>query len=403
MNTSKKIDFLDQTVFYYKRSFFDENTISLPYFEKPIVSILIPIYNNIEYTINCLYSLSINIVNIPYEIIIINDNSTDDSQEYLSKIKNLKMINNTVNQGFLKNINLGIQKSDSEFILIFNNDILVFPNFLEKLFDVFNTQKNIGAVGPMLLFEDLTLQEAGAYLDSNAEVTNIGRQKNPIEPNYNFYNEVDYCSGCCLLTRRILPDGTIAFLDELYLPAYYEETDLCMRLKNHYNLKIIYQPLSKVIHFESISYSEKKQAALTINKEKFRSKWEKELKKIEKERNDYFNKTYLFLEVHNENQSVIEKLTELNDNSKLIYCSNKSFNNMTPKHKTIQSKGIEVIYSFKKANSKRVGLKRKLKPSLKYSNEIILLYENLSFQYFYYYLVLNLLFLKKKIKLKKIL
>ena len=77
---------------FYPIDFFKENTIRFHDTKSPRVSIIIPVFNEVIYTLNCLYSLQENIQDIDYEIIVINDNSTDDTQKFLSQIPNLKII-----------------------------------------------------------------------------------------------------------------------------------------------------------------------------------------------------------------------------------------------------------------------------------------------------------------------
>lgn len=244
--------------------------------DHPEVSIIIPVYNELRYTLNCLYTIENNDKQIIKEIIIINDNSTDESYDYLSKIENITLINNTENLGFLKNINLGIKNAKGKYIYILNNDTEVQQNYLKTLLEVFKVKINVGAVGSKMIFSNNTLQEAGCLIFKDCEIVNLGRFDSIDNPKYNFLRKVDYSSGCSLLFERLNETKMLNLLDEEFLPAYYEETDLCQRLKYDQDLDIYYQPKSEILHFENISYTGEniaKTLLLEKNLKKFKERW----------------------------------------------------------------------------------------------------------------------------------
>jgi len=258
---------------FYPRDFFDGGKISLRHFEKPRVSIIIPVYNQLTYTLNCIYSLVQSIEEISYEIILVDDCSTDETAEALSQATNLYYLRNETNQGFLRNINRGLQTSRGEYVLLMNNDILVYPRFLEAMVQTFERDKTVGAVGGMVLYPNLLIHEAGGYFNRHGKATMWGRGESPTDPEFNFVKVVDYCSGCCLLIRRLMPDGELAQLDSVYAPAYYEDSDFCLRLKAHFGLNTVFQPEAKLIHFESVSYSEKRKNLIAVNEQTFLARW----------------------------------------------------------------------------------------------------------------------------------
>lgn len=240
------------------------------------VSIIIPVYNQIEYTLNCLYTIEQFDKDIAKEIIIINDNSTDDTLQYLNNIIGITVINTIENLGFLRNINKGITEAKGKYVYLLNNDVEVQEKYLSSLLDVFETKENVGAVGSKMVFADNTLQEAGCLIFKDSEIVNLGRFDAIDVPKFNYLRKVDYCSGCSLLFRRIDANGKLNLLDEAFIPAYYEETDFCQRLKYEQKLDIYYQPKSEIIHFENISYTGKysgKALLLDKNREIFRSRW----------------------------------------------------------------------------------------------------------------------------------
>jgi len=245
---------------------------------EPEVSIIIPVYDQIRYTLNCLYTIEQYDKDISKEIIIINDNSSDETLQYLTNIDGITIINNSENLGFLRNVNKGISSSKGKFVYLLNNDVEVQERYLSCLLEVFETKENVGAVGSKMVFADNTLQEAGCLIFKNTEIVNLGRCDAIDAPKFNYVRKVDYCSGCSLLFRRIDANGNLNLLDEAFLPAYYEETDFCQRLKYEQKLDVYYQPHSEIIHFENISYTGKdsgKEILLQKNREIFMSRWDK--------------------------------------------------------------------------------------------------------------------------------
>lgn len=259
---------------FFKNYNFDFNKSNVD----PEVSIIIPVYNQIRYTLNCLYTIEQYDKDIPKEIIIINDNSTDDTLHYLDNIKGITVINNSENLGFLRNVNKGITAAKGKYVYLLNNDVEVQEKYLSSLLEVFETKEKVGAVGSKMVFADNTLQEAGCLIFKDSEIVNLGRCDAIDASKFNYLRKVDYCSGCSLLFKRKDINGKLNLLDEAFLPAYYEETDFCQRLKYEQNLDIYYQPKSEIIHFENISYTGKdsgKEVLLQKNREVFMSRWDK--------------------------------------------------------------------------------------------------------------------------------
>lgn len=259
--------------------------------ETPIVSIIIPFYNQEKFTWNCLIHLNQNLSNkYPFEIILVDDNSTEEND--FSLIEGIKIIKNETNLGFLKNINKGIKAAKGSYIYILNNDTAVEKNFLDELFYVFENYNDVGAVGSKLLNANGTLQEAGSVFLKNFDIHQIVRNKEPNDPEVNYIYQVDYCSGCSLLFKKFKDDKiSLNLLDETFVPAYFEETDFCFDLKYNQSKKIYYTPFSKVLHYNGVSYNgktnstkeslQRKELLFKTNKEKFWNKWQNEIEIIE--------------------------------------------------------------------------------------------------------------------------
>ncbi len=252
-----------------------KDNFNFAYFENPEVSILIPVYNHYQQTVDCLYSILENVKNISYEVILIDDCSCDATCNIQKRIKGINVIRNSVNLGFLRNCNNAAQYAKGKYIWLLNNDTQILPNALESLIEVFKKKEDAGVVGSKLVYPNLILQEAGGIVYNNGESANFGRLMNKDSLEYNYLKEVDYCTGASILVKKTLWDEVKGF-DETFIPAYYEDTDLCFEARK-LGFKVYYQPRSEVIHLETVTMKDSIYGLISQNRVKFVKKWEKEL------------------------------------------------------------------------------------------------------------------------------
>ncbi|MGD1921636.1 MAG: glycosyltransferase, partial [Pleurocapsa sp.] len=258
-----------------------EDFLQLPCHPSPVVSIIIPVYNQIDYTSKCLRSIAEQIpAALEIEVIVVNDCSTDNTAAILDQVRGLKRIDSQENLGFLHSCNRGVQAASGEYIYFLNNDTELRPQALEHLLSVFEQDSEVGAVGSKLIYPDGSLQEAGGIVFQNASAWNFGTKENVAAPQYNYLRPVDYCSGASLLVKRTVFAALTGF-DTNFSPAYYEDTDLCFAIRHQLGLKIMYQPKSEVIHHEGISCGTRLDSPVkryqSINQAKFAQKWAAEL------------------------------------------------------------------------------------------------------------------------------
>ena len=151
---------------------------------------------------------------------------------------------------------------------------------MKSLVDVFYNYENVGIVGSKLIYPDSKLQEAGGIIWNDVSGWNFGRNDEPEKPEYNYVRETDYVSGACLMIKTKLWKKLNGF-DELFIPAYYEDTDLAFRVREA-GYKVMYQPQSVVTHFEGISNGKELSEGLkkyqVTNAKKFKKRWDNTLK-----------------------------------------------------------------------------------------------------------------------------
>lgn len=225
--------------------------IKLKTSDEPLVSVIIPIYGKIDYTLNCLASIAENPPQVSFEVIIIDDRSPDNSVEVLSHVKDLRLIENGANKGFIRSCNLGAKAAWGEYLYFLNNDTKVTSGWMDELVRTFHDFPGTGLVGSKLVYPDGRLQEAGGIIWQDGSAWNFGRLQDPRLPVFNYVREVDYCSGASVVVPKSIYDELDGF-DEHYLPAYCEDSDLALKIRDA-GYRVIYQPLSTVIHYEGIT------------------------------------------------------------------------------------------------------------------------------------------------------
>jgi len=239
------------------------------------VSILIPVHNKFEYTYHCLASIFLQGNKCSYEIIIIDDCSTDQTKEIKNIIENVKVISNQENLGFLRSCNKAAKVAKGKYIVLLNNDTEVCFGWLDELFDVFKRFKKVGAVGAKLINADASLQEAGGIIWDNGQPWNLGRNENSFSPEWNYVRKCDYLSGAALMISAEAWRQVDGLSDE-FAPCYYEDTDLAFKLREK-GYSTLYCPHAEVIHFEGVSHGKDTSSGLKrfqlINAPKFASKW----------------------------------------------------------------------------------------------------------------------------------
>lgn len=242
---------------------------------QPEVSIVVPVHDQWARTAACLASIAADPTAIGYEVVVVDDASTDDTVAMLPAVTGVVRVRLERNVGFVDAVNAGIERARGRYVVLLNNDTEVRPGWLDALVSTVESDPRIGVVGAKLVYPDGRLQEAGGIIWSDASGHNYGRDQDPADPRYDFVRDVDYCSGACLLVRAELLALT-GGLDRRFRPAYYEDTDLCFAARRH-GYRVVYQPAAEVCHFEGASHgtdvSSGTKRYQEVNRHVFAEKW----------------------------------------------------------------------------------------------------------------------------------
>lgn len=213
------------------------------------VWIIVLNWNGRELLEECLSSIKEKTEYPYFHVLVIDNGSTDGSIEM---IKNhfpwVELITNKRNVGLVKARNQGIKfvfNRKADFILFLDNDTKIIQReWLTRMIEFADHNCKIGIVGCKLVFPDMRIQHAGAYVDITG-----GGHYGLWEANHTKYREVkevDYVCGATFLIKRGVIDK-IGLFDELFSPTYFEEADYCIRARKA-GFKVVYYPEVTIVH-----------------------------------------------------------------------------------------------------------------------------------------------------------
>lgn len=261
---------------YVLEAFLDSGEhLSLQSDSEPVISVLIIAWNSAYFTLKCLRALDAEMRRPdapPFEVIVFDNASTDRTAELLAVADGVRVINSATNVGFLLGCNEGAVHARGEALLLLNSDAFVRPDALRCALEALRCGPDVGAVGGRLVLTDGFLQEAGSIVWSDASTFGYCRNMPAESGEAMFRREVDYCSGAFLLTP-LTTWRALGGFDVSFAPAYYEEVDYCLRLRDQ-GLSVLYEPRACVDHYEFGSERKNGDAELQsiINQKKLRAK-----------------------------------------------------------------------------------------------------------------------------------
>lgn len=249
---------------------------------QPLVSVIIPVYNNVKLTLECMASIEQHMPQaMAVEIIVADDASSDETQALLSAVQHIRYVRGDENLGFLRNCNRAMTHVSGKFTVYLNNDVQVTAGWLDALVATFDEFENVGAVGPKFVYPSGHLQEAGATLAPDGVATMIGFGEHPDVARFNYTRRVDYVSGACLMAPTELLKRVGGFSEE-FLPCYCEDSDLCLSIRAD-GYEIYYNPQATIIHHLSkttaATDNDFKMACISKNVSVLNRKWSTSLER----------------------------------------------------------------------------------------------------------------------------
>jgi len=227
----------------------------------PVLSICIVNLNAAVYLSACLDSIPSAAAGLSYEVILVDNGSSDNSIEILRKYyPSVQIIHNDRNLGYTLPMNQALRQGIGDYLIQLNPDTLCHPGALRNLYEFMQSNPNVGICSPKVLNRDGTLQRqcrrsAARPWDVISYFSGLWK----LFPNDPFYGrylityrgddeifEVEAVSGSCMVIRREVIDQ-IGYLDEVYF-AYQEDTDFCFRAGKA-GWKIFYYPRGVITHF----------------------------------------------------------------------------------------------------------------------------------------------------------
>jgi len=254
----------------------------------PLISIIILNYNSQDYLAKCFVSLKKSLNNINYQLIIVDNNSGDNSISLAKKneLKNTQYILLKDNHGFAKGNNFGLKKIDHpKYVLFLNPDTILQKNTIKKMLNFFEKRPQVSAATC-----DVILAKTGkTQLESHRGFPNpwntfwhfFGFGLPRLFPKSKIFNgyflghldyskiqQIDCCVGAFLMIKKEVGD-TIGWWNEKYY-FYGEDLDFCYKLKQH-NFKLFFYPYTKIIHYQGISsgilsHTQKKSTNTRLNR-----------------------------------------------------------------------------------------------------------------------------------------
>lgn len=247
---SPKAEFDERASIAFKKFLTSSARLRFPDEKAPQISIILIFYNQAHLSLLCLQSI-LQYADTPYQLIIIDNCSSDGTDQLLDRIENADIERNQENLGFVRAVNQAAELATGKTILLLNNDALLEKQTLSNALACIEADRGIGAVGAKIKLLDGRLQEAGSIIFSDGACLGYGRGQPADNPEFMFQRDVDYCSGAFLLFRRETFTDLGGF-DEDFAPAYYEESDFCIRLREQ-GLRIVYNPAVQITHYEFAS------------------------------------------------------------------------------------------------------------------------------------------------------
>lgn len=254
-----------------------------------LLTIVIPIFNQWRYTANCLASIfQSNFQKELYDIVMVDNASTDVTPEFLSYLLEQEMISkvlaNEKNKDYLLGANQGWKEAKTPYCLLLNNDIILHKNALEYMMYAFSKDPKIGIVGGIQVSENRpprmakTLFYRGEEVDKHEDLRYLVDMTQDEVDSY--FVEVETTGFCCAIVKRELWEK-IGYFDERFCPSMSEQEDYNLRAREA-GFKVVVVPKARYVHFVGVTTTgniDFYQKVLRRNRALFLDKWGEKLRK----------------------------------------------------------------------------------------------------------------------------
>ena len=253
----------------------------------PLISVIIPNKDHTDDLDICLKSLCEKSSYKNFEVIIVENNSTEkETFEYYEALTqkhgNIKIVTWKGNFNYSAINNFGVSYAKGEYILLLNNDVeIINGSCLEEML-MFAQRKDVGAVGAKLYYSDNTVQHAGVILGLGGTAGHAHKHFGRSHPGYmaraSIAQNLTACTAACLMMRRDVFDE-VGGLDEEFEVAF-NDVDLCMKIRKKGYL-VVFTPYAELYHYESKSRGNdstpEKLERFRGEIDRFKEKWQKQL------------------------------------------------------------------------------------------------------------------------------
>lgn len=217
---------------------------ALPHHDRPEVSIVVAAHARLDYTLRCLESIVYSRPALPFEVIVVDDTSTEHSSQVLSQVPGIHLVSHPEMGGLGATFNSGARRAKGPWLVFLKPDTQVQPGWLEELRCTFDIFPGAAIAGPKLLRPDGRIRSAGQILRRDGEWLELGEDAAANAQAWSYAREVDACAGACLMVPRVLFDAAGGFREE---PACsgVEAQVLALGFRQR-GYRTIYQPMARV-------------------------------------------------------------------------------------------------------------------------------------------------------------
>lgn len=213
----------------------------------PDLSVVVVLFNQAGLSRRTLQALA-DQRGVQFQTIVIDNASSDNTAELLNTLSGATIVRNIENVGFIRAARQGAALAKGRYLVFLNSDAILQEGALAASLHAMQTDPNTGALGGRVVFTDGGLQEAGNTIFNDGSAAGIGRGEDPFYHAARSSRTTDYVSGVYLVTPASVWRMLGGF-DEIFIPAYYEDTDYCLRVWQA-GLRVVYEPTVLLEHLE---------------------------------------------------------------------------------------------------------------------------------------------------------